>query len=104
MMPNFWQLLAGERHATVTVHEMVEKLDAGAILGTLTVPLQTQDSLHRVIVETKRRGARLMIDVLERIADGTIDRRELDMSEAGYHSFPKPEDVKKFRGKGHRLL
>lgn len=29
MMPNFWQLLHGEKHAVVTVHEMVEKLDAG---------------------------------------------------------------------------
>ena len=32
MMPIFWQLLAGEKTATVTIHEMVEKLDAGGII------------------------------------------------------------------------
>jgi methionyl-tRNA formyltransferase len=104
MMPNFWQLLAGEPHTTVTVHEMVEKLDAGAVLGTLEVPLRERDSLDRVIVETKRQGARLMIDVLRSLAAGTLEPQPLDLSQKKYFSFPKPEDVRAFRKKGHRLL
>ena len=39
MMPTFWQMLHGEPDVTVTVHEMAEKLDAGAILGTVRVPI-----------------------------------------------------------------
>jgi methionyl-tRNA formyltransferase len=104
MMPNFWQLLNGEPHATVTVHEMAAKLDAGDVIATLEVPLRERDSLDRVIVETKRAGARLMIDVLRGIAAGTTRRAPLDMSEAEYHSFPKPEDVRAFRRRGHRML
>lgn len=104
MMPNFWQLLHGEKAATVTVHELVEKLDAGAVLGTLEVPIRERDTLDRIIVETKRQGARLMIDVLRRAAAGTLDPMPLDMSEAGYFSFPKPEDVRALRRRGHRLL
>ena len=40
MMPTFWQLLAGEREATITVHEMVPRLDAGAVLGKVEFPLR----------------------------------------------------------------
>ena len=104
MMPNFWQMLHGESEATVTVHEMAEKLDAGAVLGTVEVPIRTRDSLDRVITETKRQGARLMIDVLRRIAAGEARPQPVDMSEAGYFSFPKPQDVKAFHERGHRLL
>ncbi|MHC4428869.1 MAG: methionyl-tRNA formyltransferase [Planctomycetota bacterium] len=104
MMPNFWQMLHGESRAVVTVHEMAEKLDAGAVLGTLEVPIRPRDSLDRVITDTKRQGARLMIDVLRRIAAGEARPQPVDMSEAEYFSFPKPQDVKAFRKRGHRLL
>ncbi len=108
MMPNFWQLLHEEPCATVTVHEMVEKLDAGGILDTLEVPItpvsQGGDALDRLIVDTKREGARLMISVLDRLRAGTIDASPIDMSEKKYFSFPKPADVKKLRKLGHRML
>lgn len=104
MMPNFWQLLKGEKTACVTVHEMVEKLDAGGILGTLEWPLHEQDSLDRVITGTKRDGARLMIDVLLKMKQGQAVAEPLDMSKKDYFSFPKPPDVKAFRKRGHRMI
>lgn len=104
MMPNFWQLLHGEKHAVVTVHEMVEKLDAGGILGTLEWPLEARDSLDRVITGTKRDGARLMLDVLLKMKRGEATATPLDMTGKKYFSFPKPADVKAFRQRGHRML
>jgi len=104
MMPTFWQLLHGEERATVTVHDMAEKLDAGAVLATLDVELRQPDSLDRVITETKRAGARLMIEVLRKIADGSVKATPLDMTAARYFKFPTSTDTKAFRAKGHRLL
>jgi methionyl-tRNA formyltransferase len=104
MMPNFWQMLHGESEAVVTVHEMAAKLDAGAVLATRPVPIRPRDSLDRVVVETKRQGARLMIDVLLRIRDGAVTPEPLDMGEAKYFSFPGREDARAFRKRGHRLL
>lgn len=104
MMPTFWQLLHGEDHVTITVHEMVEQLDAGRILGTRRFELRDHDVLDRVITETKRDGARLMIDVLQQMADGTTSPQDIDMTQKEYFSFPKGEDVRKFRKRGHRLL
>ncbi len=104
MMPNFWQLLHGERAAVVTVHEMAERLDAGGVIETLEFPLRERDSLDRVITGTKREGARLMIRVLERFQTGPVAATPLDMSGKRYFSFPKPSDVRAFRKRGHRML
>jgi methionyl-tRNA formyltransferase len=104
MMPTFWQMLHGESHATVTVHEMARELDAGAVLGTVEYPIRERDSLDRVMTETKREGARLMIRVLRDLAAGAAAGRPLDMANAAYYSFPKRENAKDFRRRGHRLL
>lgn len=104
MMPNFWQLLHGETEATLTVHEMVEKLDAGGIIQTRQFPLRDRDSLDRVIVGTKQESARLMLEVLARFAAGEVEATPLDMTGKKYFSFPKPKDVREFRKRGHRML
>ena len=104
MMPNFWQLLKGEKHACVTVHEMVEKLDAGGVLGTLEWALKENDSLDRVITGTKQDGARLMMDVILKIKADEAIAIPLDMSKKDYFSFPKAKDVKAFRKRGHRMI
>ncbi len=104
MMPNFWQLLHGEKHAVVTVHEMVEKLDAGNILGTIEWPLKENDSLDRVITGTKQDGARLMMDVILKLKAGESKSTPLDMTNKQYFRFPQSKDVKAFRKRGHRMI
>jgi methionyl-tRNA formyltransferase len=104
MLPTFWQMSAGEQHATVTVHEMAPMIDAGMVLGTVECPIRDQDSLDRVMTETKKEAARLTIRVLGSLAAGTSDPRALDLANASYFSFPKREDADKFRSRGHRLL
>ncbi len=104
MMPNFWQLLHGEPHATITIHEMAEKLDAGGIIATHEFPLQAKDSLDRVIVGTKQEGARLMMKVLVDFANDAIKATPLDMQNASYFSFPSKKDVKALRKRGHTML
>jgi methionyl-tRNA formyltransferase len=104
MMPNFWQMLHGETNACITIHEMVPKLDAGAILATLNFPIRARDTLDRVISGTKQQGARLMNDVLRRIHAGTQQRSPLNMADKKYFSFPKSRDVRAFRQRGHRLI
>lgn len=104
MMPNFWQLLERERSSSMTIHEMVERLDAGRVIAVKEFPLHEKDSLDRVIVGTKREGARFMIETLRALAAGTTTPTPLDMSIAQYYKFPKPEDVAKFRALGHRMI
>ena len=104
MMPTFWQMLRGERAVTITVHRMAEKLDAGDVLATQAFAVRPSDSLDRVITETKRAGAALLVRVLRDLRDGRAQPRPLAMEPSEYFSFPKRGDVRAFRQRGHRLL
>lgn len=106
MMPTFWQMLDGRANATVTIHEMVPKLDAGGIVRTVDFPIERNDALTRIMIGTKQAGGRLMAEVL---LDISRTRRmphstPLDMSKARLFKFPQPEDVKRFRRMGHRFF
>jgi methionyl-tRNA formyltransferase len=104
MMPTFWQMQRGEPSLTITVHRMVQKLDAGDVLGTQNFPIGPSDSLDQVIKGAKCEGARLMLRVLRDLRAGLIEATPLDMQRADYFSFPKREDVQQFRRQGRRLL
>jgi methionyl-tRNA formyltransferase len=103
MMPIFWQMLSGEC-ATITVHEMVPELDAGRILASREFPLRETDSLDRVMTETKREGAKLMIEVLRELRVGKAQPQAVSTEDRSYFSFPPREKVAEFRRLGHRLL
>ena len=104
MMPTFWQMLRGEPAITITVHRMAEKLDAGDVLATRLFAIKRSDSLDRIIKGTKCEGARLLIAVLSDLRADRAQSTPLDMKQASYFSFPKSEDVREFRKRGHRLL
>lgn len=104
MMPVFWQLFKGEAAAVVTVHEMVETVDAGRVLDAVEVPLDRHDRLSRVMVAAKRAGAGLVVSVLDRLRRGRIRFREDVPGDDCYRTFPRPEDVRALRARGHRML
>lgn len=104
MMPVFWQMKNGEERVTLSVHEMVPKLDDGALLATREFPLRSADRLDRVIRATKQESARLMIEVLQRFRRGDVERRPLEAEGRAYFSFPTRADVYAFCQLGHRLL
>jgi methionyl-tRNA formyltransferase len=104
MMPNFWTMVHGEPAAAVTVHEMVEKLDAGDIILQRPVPILPTDSLHDLMVRSKEVGVRALLDAVDQLERGTADRRPMDASLATYFSFPKRSDAERLRRMGRGLL
>ena len=104
MMPNFWTMVHGEPHATVTVHYMVEKLDAGDIILQWPVPILPHDSLHDLMVRSKEVGVQAVLEAAEQIEHGTVRRRSMDPSQATYFTFPKREDARRLRRMGRALL
>ncbi len=104
MMPNFWTMLHGEPEAAVTIHYMVEKLDAGDIILQRPVPILPADSLHDLMVRSKEIGVGVLLEAVAQIEGGTVTRRPLDASRATYFSFPKRADAERLRGMGRALL
>jgi methionyl-tRNA formyltransferase len=103
MLPNFWQLYHGEKESGITVHRIDAGIDTGDIISQLFVPIGADESLHDLIVKTKKEGARLMAMVIDGYRRGRIQYRKME-GEGSYFSFPTREDVQTLKKKGRRLL
>lgn len=104
MMPNFWTLLNQEPQATVTVHYMAAQLDAGDVILQRDVAILPGDSLHDLMVRSKRIGVQAMDEAIGLLAAGTAPRRPMDPKQASYFSFPTRTDARRLRAQGRRLL
>ena len=102
-MPNFWAMLHGEKQTAVTVHYMVQKLDAGDIILQEPVPIYPDDTLHSLIVLSKKTGVEALLKAIEQIESGSVTPQPMATSEASYFSFPKRKDARRFLAQGRRF-
>ena len=73
--PGLWELRDGITQQTVTVHRVVEEVDAGAILGEQTFAIEPFDTLESVQLKADVVGVDLIVDVLRDEARGRITER-----------------------------
>lgn len=104
MMPNFWQLYHGEKSVGITIHKIDSKIDEGEIILQRQVLINPSESLDALIKRTKRLGAHYLLEAIKMIQNGRVRYKKNRPEEGSYFSFPKREDVRKFRGMGYRLL
>lgn len=62
--PGLWELLDGCAEQTVTVHRVVEEVDAGAVLGERSFPIEPGDDLESVQMKADVLAVDLIADVL----------------------------------------
>lgn len=104
LMPAFWVLRNGETKTCVTVHDLGAKLDDGDILLQRDVEIAPQDTWDSLVTKTKAAGAMALIDSIEQIKAGTVNRRPNLENEATYFSFPTAKDKKAFLKSGRRFF
>jgi methionyl-tRNA formyltransferase len=104
MMPSFWAMLSGEKETAVTVHYMVEDLDAGDIILQMPVPIFQTDSLHDLMMRAKQAGVQALLAAVNHIEEGTVNRQKMNLTKASYFHFPTRTDAKALRNMGHALL
>ncbi len=80
-------IMAGDEVTGATVFSLVEALDAGPVLGTITERIRDDDTAGTLLDRLARAGAGLMVDALDHIEDGDIAAR------------PQPEDGVSFAAK-----
>ena len=103
MMPTFWQILNGEKTITVTIHHMSEKFDEGKIIAAYPMDVREDESLHDLIVRSKRDGGKFLATTLEVLHEDP-SHLTVQEGEAGYYSFPGKSDVRKFMNSGRRVI
>jgi methionyl-tRNA formyltransferase len=65
-------IMAGDEVTGATVFSLVEELDAGPVLGTITERIRDDDTAGTLLERLADFGARLLVDVVDHIEDGDI--------------------------------
>lgn len=103
MLPNFWQLYHGEKEAGMTIHRIDTGIDTGDKLVQHFMPIYPNESLHDLIVKTKKEGVKQMMKVIEDFRCGRVTYSKIE-GEGSYFSFPTRDDVVEFKIRGKKLI
>ncbi|CAO97427.1 bifunctional UDP-4-amino-4-deoxy-L-arabinose formyltransferase/UDP-glucuronic acid oxidase ArnA [Erwinia tasmaniensis] len=90
--PLNWVLVNGEQETGVTLHRMVKRADAGAIIAQNTVAIADRDdalTLHRKVCAA---AGELLAEALPAIKIGEFSEHQQDESQASYVGRRTPED------------
>lgn len=90
--PAAWTIINGEREGGVTTMKLVEKMDAGAIYLQEAVPLTPDETTGSLQAKLTPLGARLLIETLRGLQEGTLVAREQDDSLATPAPMLKKDD------------
>lgn len=64
-------VIAGERVTGVTIMRVVQELDAGAMMARVEVPVAPEATSVEIEAQLAEKGAALLLEVVEQLADGT---------------------------------
>jgi methionyl-tRNA formyltransferase len=105
MMPTFWALLDGGREVVVTVHEMDEHLDTGAVLAEFPVPVDDGESAFEVSRTAKAAAGRSVAGLLGELGtEAWPQPRAIDASAGRYWHFPQRGDARRLKRQGRSML
>ena len=99
--PLFWAMHDGDAETGVSVHMMVERVDAGAVLVQKRRPLD--GALYPQIGHLRMLSIDALYEALERFGRGDIPPAS-DLPLPPAHRAPKRADVVRFFGAGNRIL
>lgn len=103
VLPSFWMLANGEKKAGVSIYYVDDRIDAGELCGQRIYDIPPDQTLDGFLRQSKAIAAELLIEVLDRIENGQVTRRALNLAEGSYYSWPDEDAVRRFRAAGRRL-
>ena len=108
--PIQWAVIRGEAMTGVTIMRMEEGLDTGPVAALAREPIRADDTASSLAARLAPLGARLLIETMPRIADGSVALREQDHAIAtfappltkadGQLDFRQPAHVVSARARG----
>lgn len=91
-VPINWAVIHGEREAGATLHEMVEKPDAGAIIDQMAVPILPNDTAQEVFIKVLTAAEIVLNRILPALLSGKAKRTPMDLKAGSYFGGRKAED------------
>ena len=90
--PVHWAILNGESVTGASLHYMVEKPDAGALVDQESVPILENDTALDVSLKVAAAAEQVLKRSLPALVAGTTHARPLDLAEGSYFGRRTPED------------
>lgn len=69
--PSVWAMIRGETETGVTIHEIIEEVDAGDILAQCRFPIYEEDTIFNLLKRISENTVTLLKEVLPNIVNGT---------------------------------
>jgi methionyl-tRNA formyltransferase len=90
--PIHWAILRGETETGASLHYMLEKPDAGALVDQQAVPIGENDTALAVSLKVAEAAERVLVRSLPELVAGTAAARPLDLSQGSYFGRRRPDD------------
>jgi methionyl-tRNA formyltransferase len=90
--PVNWVLVEGQTETGVSLHYMVEKPDAGALVDQERVAIDVADTAFTLYGKLEHAARRLLDRALPALAAGTAQASPMDLSQGSYRGGRKPAD------------
>lgn len=90
--PVNWVIINGEAQTGVTLHYMIEKPDAGDIIGQKPVLIDVSDTAKTLYDKLCLAAKELLDELLPFIKSNQIPRRKQNLTEGSYYGGRRPED------------
>lgn len=104
VMASFWALLAGEPQLATTLHTITDKqIDQGRNICCDYLIVDPTKSYLWHVLSLYPAGCRSIINTINAINQGQALKFELPTGAGGYFSFPKPDDLARFKNQGWQL-
>lgn len=91
-VPVNWAIIHGERETGASLHEMVEKPDAGGIVARQAVPILPNDTALEVFNKVTLAAEIALDHVLPALLAGRVSAETQDLSQGSYFGGRKAED------------
>ena len=91
-VPVNWAVLHGERETGMSLHRMVEKPDAGALVAQQRVSILPNDTAHAVLKKLVCAGESVLASTLPLMLEGRHEEAPLDLAAGSYFGGRRPED------------
>jgi methionyl-tRNA formyltransferase len=90
--PVHWAIIQGETRTGASLHHMVEKPDAGALVDQQAVPILENDTALDVSIKVAEAAQQVLQRSLPKLIDGTADSIALELARGSYFGRRRPED------------
>jgi methionyl-tRNA formyltransferase len=90
--PVHWAIIRGESTTGASLHYMLEKPDAGALVDQQSVPILENDTALDVSMKVAEAAQQVMARSLPKLIAGSAAARALDLAQGSYFGRRRPED------------